>query len=365
MSIPNFFQQSQQSMQQGVQLGSALRNAQAMSEQRDFAKQMQPYQLQEAEYQSKLRPMQLEQQQLQNKSIEQDNLRKNLAQDSILLSSLSEEDGKKVIPQLINKYEGNDAVVAGFNKVFKSTGKEYIKNNLMAVSAFTGKPIGGESQQKTPTKVKELEAAGYVQGTPEFQDAMKSLIFKDNEGKTSLKASDIKGMNKDVTDFVSPWKEVYSAAKELDKLGDVNSAPAQMAMVFKYMKALDPTSVVRETEYASARNTTGVPDQILNYYNKLVDGSLLNKQQVKEFVDVSKQLANSRAEGVEKSVTEYLEPYGDMIDNKKKKAFMDRAKVKMFDINPTNAQKEQKTIANNADLTNLSLEELKALRSQY
>ena len=85
------------------------------------------------------------------------------------------------------------------------------------------------------------------------EEAMKSLLFKDTDGMTALKPSDVKGINKDVTLLVEPWKGVYKAAKDLDRLGKVKSAPAQMAMVFKYMKALDPTSVVRESEYASAR----------------------------------------------------------------------------------------------------------------
>lgn len=157
MAIPDFVQQSQQSMQSGLQLGSALRNAQAMEEQRVFNQQMQPLQLQQAqqtvdqtqqniEQQSQLRPLQVQQQQLQNQAMEQENLQKGLAQDAILLSSLSEEDGKKIIPQLINKYEGNESIVAGFNKLYKSTGNQYISNNLQAVAAFTDKPIGGKKR---------------------------------------------------------------------------------------------------------------------------------------------------------------------------------------------------------------------------
>lgn len=58
------------------------------------------------------------------------------------------------------------------------------------------------------------------------------------------------------------------------------SAPEQMAMVFSFMKALDPGSTVREGEYASVENTRGVPDNIRNMYNKALEGTGLTAEQV-------------------------------------------------------------------------------------
>ena len=334
MAIPNFQQQSNQALQSGLQIGSALRNSELLRDEQEFQAQQRPLQLRQMQQQNEFReeqqPLQLRQMAAQSEALEQDNMRKDLFQSSMLLASLDEKDGKQIMPELINKYQGNEPVLAALRDLYQSTGVDYIAKTHQAVSIFSGKPMGEKG--KAPSKVLELEAAGYERGTPEFEEAMKSLIFKDTQGLTALKPSDVKGINKDVTSFVEPWKEVYKAAKDLDRLGKVKSAPAQMAMVFKYMKALDPESVVRESEYASARNTTGVPDQILNFYNKLVDGSLLNEKQVGEFIDVAKEMANSRAEGVRTSVSKYLAPYGEMLDEKRRDAFMDRADIKLFDI---------------------------------
>jgi len=62
------------------------------------------------------------------------------------------------------------------------------------------------------------------------------------------------------------------------------SAQGDMALVFAYMKLMDPTSVVREGEYASAKNTTGIPGQIINMYNSAVKGKILTPEQRSGFM---------------------------------------------------------------------------------
>jgi hypothetical protein len=59
---------------------------------------------------------------------------------------------------------------------------------------------------------------------------------------------------------------------------------AQIALVFSFMKTLDPTSVVRESEYATAENARGVPESIRNQWNKIKDGARLTPRQVDDFV---------------------------------------------------------------------------------
>lgn len=52
-----------------------------------------------------------------------------------------------------------------------------------------------------------------------------------------------------------------------------------IALIFGYMKMLDPTSVVREGEFATAQNAAGIPDNIKNMWNKALSGNRLNPQQ--------------------------------------------------------------------------------------
>lgn len=66
------------------------------------------------------------------------------------------------------------------------------------------------------------------------------------------------------------------------------TAASDMRAIFRYMKMLDPTSVVREGEYATAAKATGVPAQILNLYNRAQSGVTLNPQQRLDFLRQAK-----------------------------------------------------------------------------
>lgn len=57
-----------------------------------------------------------------------------------------------------------------------------------------------------------------------------------------------------------------------------------IALIFSFMKTLDPGSTVREGEFATASNAGGIPEQIVNTYNKALNGKFLTDDQRKNFV---------------------------------------------------------------------------------
>ena len=72
-----------------------------------------------------------------------------------------------------------------------------------------------------------------------------------------------------------------------------------IALVFGFMKTIDPTSVVREGEFATAEQTAGVPARIRTTYNKLVNGQRLSPQQRKYFLDAAtRQFSSLRPQQV-------------------------------------------------------------------
>lgn len=72
-------------------------------------------------------------------------------------------------------------------------------------------------------------------------------------------------------------------------LGD-SSAAKDLSLIFGYMKLLDPTSVVRESEQASASNAAGVPDRIRNIWNRLRTGERLTPEQRADFISSGRRL---------------------------------------------------------------------------
>jgi len=71
---------------------------------------------------------------------------------------------------------------------------------------------------------------------------------------------------------------------------DQNSAAGDIALIFSYMKLLDPTSVVREGEFATAQNAGSIDSKIRNAYNKAINGERLQPSQRTDFIDTAGQI---------------------------------------------------------------------------
>ena len=87
---------------------------------------------------------------------------------------------------------------------------------------------------------------------------------------------------KEYSDQTKGYQDVKSAYGRV--LASQETAAGDLALIFNYMKMLDPGSVVREGEFATAQNATGVPQRILNLYNNLNKGERLNADQRKSFI---------------------------------------------------------------------------------
>ncbi|RKH13797.1 hypothetical protein D7X74_21360, partial [Corallococcus sp. CA047B] len=82
-------------------------------------------------------------------------------------------------------------------------------------------------------------------------------------------------------------REYQLSAVAYDKVRRAAADPSpagDLALIFGYMKTLDPTSAVREGEFANAQNAGGIPDRVRNAWNKVLTGERLNPEQRKEFV---------------------------------------------------------------------------------
>jgi len=100
-----------------------------------------------------------------------------------------------------------------------------------------------------------------------------------------------------------PYIEVAQAYRKV--ISAPESAAGDMSKIFGYMKILDPGSTVREGEAASAQNAAGVPDRILNLYNKAVTGQRLNPTQRADFDNSAYQLVESQKQQFETLKTHF------------------------------------------------------------
>lgn len=96
-------------------------------------------------------------------------------------------------------------------------------------------------------------------------------------------------------DFIA-GRDAYSQLKST--LTNANKSPAQtLAAATKFMKMIDPGSVVRESELGMALQATGVYDRMGNYLNMLQIGKNLTPDQIKDFENASKLIYEASAQG--------------------------------------------------------------------
>lgn len=78
--------------------------------------------------------------------------------------------------------------------------------------------------------------------------------------------------------------------------GQDPSAAGDLALIFNYMKLLDPNSVVRESEFANAQNTGSVPQRVWATYNRVLSGERLAPDQRQDFLDRAERLFTQASE---------------------------------------------------------------------
>jgi hypothetical protein len=92
--------------------------------------------------------------------------------------------------------------------------------------------------------------------------------------------------NKGSGDFLKvrdAFGRIKASAKDPSPAGD-------LALIFNYMKVLDPGSTVREGEFATAQNSASIPDRIKAKYNQVMRGERLALAQRADFVDRAESL---------------------------------------------------------------------------
>ena len=101
---------------------------------------------------------------------------------------------------------------------------------------------------------------------------------------------DVSTMRQQFNQLSKEFVVVRDSYGRIQATTDDTSAAGDLALIFSYMKILDPNSVVRETEFANAQNAAGVPDQIRNLWNRLMTGERLNPGQRQDFLRQSTNL---------------------------------------------------------------------------
>jgi len=133
----------------------------------------------------------------------------------------------------------------------------------------------GIESQKAALELEALKATGGVDPAKAFEQEEK--LRKEYQGRTKV------------------YGELGSTFNNIQSSANANTGPGDIALITGFMKMLDPNSVVRETEFATARDTAGLFENLRNQAQKLQSGQLfsLDSKQRKEYVDLAKQYLDS------------------------------------------------------------------------
>ena len=145
-----------------------------------------------------------------------------------------------------------------------------------------------------------FKAAGY--GTKEFQailPGIKAMEAKKNAINPNTQLDNERSLLSLYTSnpIVKEFNEVQSRKLQVDNIiKSGTGGPADLALVYTFMKALDPSSVVRETEYETARKSGNIFHGIWAKFNGYFkeEGGFLPPNVQKEFQNLVNQSYKAR-----------------------------------------------------------------------
>lgn len=140
-------------------------------------------------------------------------------------------------------------------------------------------------------------------------------VFSQVEAQPDLTANidEVGKIRKEFRDETKTFKDQQSSFGRILASAREPSAAGDLALIFNYMKVLDPGSTVREGEFATAASAGGVDERIVAQYNRIRDGERLTEGQRRDFVQRASKLYQEAAGDFEGSVEEYRtlsESYG-------------------------------------------------------
>ena len=119
---------------------------------------------------------------------------------------------------------------------------------------------------------KAQQAAELARQQRETDIALKMMEIRAATGQKAF--SQEKELRKEFTTASKDFSEALLGLEKVQNAAMTKSpsGATDIALVFGYMKVLDPNSVVREGEFATAANAGGISERIRATYNRLVSG---------------------------------------------------------------------------------------------
>jgi hypothetical protein len=191
------------------------------------------------------------------------------------------KEGEQVIEETPEGFRA----VAGLPKTEKQTTEFQNYQNAIRDGSFKGSFIDYQMALKRAG----AQTINLGEGQRGLENEMKlASAFK---GEPVYKAFD---------EMRGSFQQITTGLNQKSPAGDLTAAT-------KFMKLLDPGSVVRESELFLAMQATGALDRFTDVANKIISGTKLTEQQRADFRNVAEQLYNAAATSYNTKRDEYLQ----------------------------------------------------------
>jgi hypothetical protein len=164
------------------------------------------------------------------------------------------------------------------------------------------RPAGAPAPAGAPSAVVPTGGAGAPQAAPTGLQPLVPIIPL--QGKTFANEKDLRG---EFQAQVKPFIDLNQAYQKIETAAKNPSAAGDISLIFGFMKVLDPTSVVREGEFATASNAGGVSDTVRNLYNKALNGERLGENIRSDFLNQSRNIVESQRQLSKDLIDRYTE----------------------------------------------------------
>lgn len=180
-----------------------------------------------------------------------------------------------------------------------------VRNNPIVFAQYA-RAVAAGYQAPQAMKVGKDEAIVNVQKNPAQPNAPATAtqVFK-NEGNEQFKDEHQLRGELASNPTVKNFSEIKSGYGRMLEGQSAKTGAGDLAIVYGYMKMLDPTSVVREGEFATAEKTAGVPEQVRILYNKVLSGERLSDTVRQNFLGMSDGLYKRAEADVSKVQDQY------------------------------------------------------------
>lgn len=206
-----------------------------------------------------------------------------------------EVNGRLVDP---NTYE----VLADFSDK-SGSGRRTTTIDGKLVDTDTGQVIGDYGKAEARTRdltPDEVAKRGLPPGTyQEDADGNLKVVGSVREQDAGFKNEIELRREYDTLPEVKDYKVVRSNYERIRQGVHLGTGAGDAAVVFGYMKMLDPTSVVREGEQASARNAAGVPEGLRGMYNNIIGGGQLSAEARQQILGAAEKVYGESSANIE------------------------------------------------------------------